>query len=104
MLLVRIMIAKVDDNGQFVNILRSTPIRQAQQDWNCVLWMKEALEKLHVETKALGTKVIEWEKVRDGAMTYCQRKRDEHRFDGEGKFDMNKVPTYDLVERKETVP
>lgn len=55
-------------------------------------------------TKALGAKVVEWEKVREGAMAYCQRKKDEHRFDGKGKLDMNKVPTYDLVERKETVP
>jgi hypothetical protein len=42
--------------------------------------------------------------VKDGVMTYCQRKKDQHRLDGKGKFDMSKVPTYDLIERKETIP
>ncbi len=104
MLLVRIMIAKVEDNSRLSNMLRSTPIRQGEQGWNCVFWIKEVLEKLKGETKALGTKEIEWEKVRDGAMVYCRRKKDEHRFDGKGNFDMSKVPTYDLIERKEIVP
>lgn len=104
MLLVLIMIAKVKDHRQLSNALRSTPIRQGLTGWNCVFWVKEALERLQRETKALGTKVIEWETVRDGAMLYCQRKKDEHRFDGKGEFGMSKVPTYDLIERKETVP
>ena len=104
MLLVRIMIAKVEDQSRLSDILRGTPIRQDEQGWNCVLWIKEALEKLKGDPKALGTMVIEWEKVRDGAMAYCQRKKNEHRFDGKGNFDMGKVPTYDLIERKETVP
>lgn len=103
MLLVRIMIAKVEDNGQLISILRNTPIRQGEQGWNCVLWIKEALEKLEADGKTLGTSVIEWGRVRDGVMTYCQRKKDQHRFDGKGNFDMNKVPTYDLIEQKETV-
>lgn len=95
MLLVRIMVGKV------VEILRTTPIRQGQPGWNCVFWVKEALGMLKVDPKALGTSVVEWEKVRGGAMDYCQRKKDQHRFDGKGNFDMRKVPTYDLIERKE---
>jgi hypothetical protein len=104
MLLVRIMIAKVENNSQLTSILRSTPIKQGEQGWNCVLWIKEALEKFEADDKVLGTSVIEWERVRDGAMTYCQRKKDQHRFDGKGNFDMSKVPTYDLIERKEKIP
>lgn len=65
--------------------------------------MKEALEGLKADGKALGTCVIEWNRVRDGAMTYCQRKKDEHRFDGEGNFDMGKAATYNLIEGKETI-
>ena len=34
-------------------------------------------------------------RVRDGAMNYCQRKKDQHRFDGQG--------SYDLIEGKETI-
>ncbi|EAW22827.1 uncharacterized protein NFIA_015200 [Aspergillus fischeri NRRL 181] len=103
MLLVRIMVGKVADGNRLVEILRNTPIRQGQPGWNCVSWVKEALDKLKVDSKALGTSVIEWEKVRNEAMNYCQRKKDQHRFDGQGNFDSDKVPAYDLMERKEII-
>lgn len=66
--------------------------------------MKEALQRVKNDGKALGTSVLEWEKVRDGAMKYCQRKKDEHRFDGKGNFDMGLAPTYDLIKQRETIP
>jgi hypothetical protein len=50
-----------------------------QPGWNCVFWVKEALEMLKADPKALGTSVVEWEKVRSEAMGYCQRKKDQHR-------------------------
>lgn len=103
MLLVRVVIGKIENGNRLVEILRNTPIRQGQPGWNCVGWVKEALEKLKVDPKALGTSIVEWEKVRGEAMNYCQRKKDQHRFDGQGNFDMRKVPTYDLMERKEII-
>lgn len=103
MLLVRIMIAKVKDNDQLTSILRSTPIRQGESGWNCISWVKEALEKLEADKQALGTSVTEWASVRDGAMSYCQTKKDQHRFDGQGDFDMGKAPTYNLMEGVETI-
>lgn len=104
MLLVRIMIGKVKERSRLAVILRNTPIRQDQPGWNCVLWIKEALERVKEDGKALGTSVLEWEKVRDGAMKYCQIKREEHRFDSQGNFDMRLAATYDLIEQKETIP
>lgn len=103
MLLVRVIIGKVEDGNRLVEILRSTPIRQGQAGWNCVFWVKEALETLTADGKALGTNVIQWEKVRSEAMAYCQSKKDQHRFDGQGNFDTTKAPTYDLIERKEII-
>lgn len=103
MLLVRIIVGKVADGKRLVKTLRNTPIRQGQPGWNCVSWAKEALEKLKADPKALGTSVVEWEKVRSEAMEYCQRKKDQHRFDGQGNFDMRKVPTYDAMERMEII-
>ncbi|RMZ90940.1 hypothetical protein DV736_g1832, partial [Chaetothyriales sp. CBS 134916] len=102
MLLIRIMIAKVEDNDSLCATLRHTPIKQGQPGWNCVSWVKEALESLDANQTALGTRVTAWETVRNEAMAYCQRKRDQHRFDGQGDFDMSKVPTFDLIEGKET--
>jgi hypothetical protein len=104
MLLVRVMIGKVADQTRLVTQLRNTPVRQGQPGWNCVSWVQEALERLRADGKAMGTSVLDWRAVRDGAMTYCQQKKDAHRFDGQQTFDMTKVATYDLVERKETVP
>ncbi|GES66234.1 hypothetical protein ASPCAL11780 [Aspergillus terreus] len=103
MLLVRIMVGKVADGKRLVQILRNIPIRQGQPGWNCVFWVQEALQALKDDGKALGTNVIEWQRVRDQAMAYCQKKKDQHRFDGRGNFDATKAPTYDLVEDKEII-
>lgn len=103
MLLVRIMVGKITDRKRLVEILRNTPVRQGQPGWNCVFWVKEALDLLKVDSNALGTSVVEWKKVCSGAMDYCQQKKDQHRFDGQGNFDMKHVPTYNLIERKEVI-
>lgn len=104
MLLVRVMIAKVEKKDRFISIVRNTPIRQGVAGWNCVGWVQEALQGLKADGKVLGTGVTEWTKVKNTAMEYCERKKEEHRFDGQGNYDMTKVPTYDLVEGKEIIP
>jgi len=103
MLLVRILIAKVTNMDRLINIVRSIPVQQGVAGWNCVSWVCEALVALEADGKALGTSVVEWTKVRDAAMNFCQRKKDEHRFDGESNFDTSKAPTFDLIENRETV-
>ncbi|KAJ5738067.1 hypothetical protein N7493_001222 [Penicillium malachiteum] len=103
MLLVRVMVGKVADGNRLVEILRNTPIREGQPGWNCVFWVKEALERLQVDPKALGTNAVEWVNVRNSAMDYCQRKKDQHRFDGQGNFNMRKAPTYDLMGQREII-
>ena len=102
MILVRVLIAKVNNKDRLVSILRNVPIRSDLPGWNCVGWVKEALERLEADGKVLGTSVTEWSIVKNAAMDYCQRKRDEHRFDGKSQYDMETVPTYDLLDRKET--
>ena len=59
MLLVRIMIGKVTEGNRVVEILHNTPIRIGQPEWNCVSWVKEALEMLNADGKALGTSTFE---------------------------------------------
>ena len=105
MLLVRIMVGKVERKDRLEEIMRSVPIVQGDPEWNCVLWVKEALARLKVDGKAMGTSQIDWQRVRDAAMEYVQRKRDEHRFESSsaGTFDMRKPPTFDLVEGKEVI-
>lgn len=103
MLLVRVLIAKVEKKDQLETILRNTPIREDVVGWNCVGWVQEALQRLHANGEVLGTSITEWTVIRDTAMHYCQQKKDEHRFDGQGDFDMTKAATYDLILRKETI-
>ena len=103
MILCRVMIGKVEDKQRLVQILSKVPIRQEQANWNCVFWVKEALEEHKADSKAIGTSVLDWGSVRDGVMGYTQKKKDEPRFDGKGNIDMSKVPTFDLIERKETI-
>ncbi|RAK78847.1 uncharacterized protein BO72DRAFT_476338 [Aspergillus fijiensis CBS 313.89] len=101
MVLVRIAIAKILDQDRAVEILRSTAIRQNATEWNCVSWVQEALGVLNVDSRALGTRTLDWVRVRDAAMEYCQRKKDQHRLDGKGDCDMGAVPTYDLMVGRE---
>jgi hypothetical protein len=100
---VRILIAKVQNKDRLAEVLRQIPVRQGQQGWNCVAWIREALDELQVSKGVVGRSVVEWETVRNAAMEYCQRKRDEHRFDGKGSFDATRVATFDLIQGRETI-
>lgn len=104
MLLVRVMIAKIEDNDRMLQILRGIPIRGGDEGWNCVGWIREALLELQNDGKVLGTSVMEWITVRNAAMGYCQKKKDEHRFDGVVEWKTYKAATFDLLDGKETIP
>ena len=103
MIMVRILIAKIENRDALAQLLRKVPIRQGQQGWNCVAWIKEALEKLQMSKNIIGTSAVEWEAVRNAAMTYVQKKKDQHRFDGKGSFETARVATFDLIQGKETI-
>lgn len=104
MIMVRILVAKIESRDRLAQLLRHIPIRQGQQGWNCVAWIKEALEQLQISTNVIGTSVVEWEAAHDAAMSYVQNKRDQHRFDGKGSFGTTRVPTFDLIQGQETIP
>ena len=104
MLLVRICVGKIEKNDKVKAILRGVPIRDNVEGWNCVYWVAKALQLLSADDKAMGTSELDWANVRNIAMAYVQQKKEGHRFDGQGSFDTSKVATYDLLERKETIP
>jgi hypothetical protein len=106
MLLVRVLIGKVTNMQRLESILQDIPVRQGDPAWNCVIWVKQALEKLQADGKAVGTSRLDWPRVRDAAMKYVQDNKDQHRFDGrapQGKFDMKKAATFDLLEGREVI-
>ncbi|KAG7114480.1 hypothetical protein HYQ46_011770 [Verticillium longisporum] len=105
MLLVRIMIGKVKDRNILESLLKNTPIQHGVDGWNCVVWVKEALEKALSDKKVLGSpKNINWDGIRDTAMRYVEQKKAEHRFDGQGSFDQSKVATWDMIDGVERSP
>lgn len=104
MLLIRIYVGKVEKNSRLKEILRNVPIRDSVASWNCVYWVVEALKRLQEDSKAIGTSELDWTKLRNTAMAYIERKKQEHRFDGRGSFDISKPATYDLLEGVETIP
>ncbi len=55
MILVRIVVAKIEDMRRLTSIMESVPIRGDQPGWKCVEWLREALEMLGNDKKALGT-------------------------------------------------
>lgn len=97
------MVAKIEDGNRLAGTLRTTPIRSDVAGWNCVSWVQEALQRVKADGKAVGTSVLDWETVRNESMAYCQRKKDQHRFDDQREFDSHLPPTYDLIKRKETI-
>ena len=103
MLLVRIMIGKVEEKDRLEQVMRSVPVVQGDAAWNCVIWVKEALQKLRDDGKVMGTSQLEWNVVKNAAMSYVQRKKDQHRFDGQGNFDAGRAATYDLLAGTETI-
>ncbi|KAI1766362.1 hypothetical protein GGR53DRAFT_464429 [Hypoxylon sp. FL1150] len=105
-MLVRVVVGKITDIYQLQTLLREVSVRPADPDWNCVIWVKEALERLVGDGRALGTSVDDWDAAREEAMWYVEKKKAEHRFDGEAHrlYDMRKVATWDMLDGKELIP
>ena len=105
MILVRVLIGKLSDPNGLAEILRTVRVVEDDATWNCVSWVKDALTAVATNrTAVMGNSILDWKSVRAAVMAYCQRKKDQHRFDGLGNFDTAKIPTFDLLERRETVP
>jgi len=104
--LVRIVISKVKNSVRLLEALRSVAVVQGDPDWNCISWVRAALEAVWRDPKALGTGLKDWESVKMCALDYVQKKKDQHRFDGKappGRFDVYKAATYDALQRREIV-
>lgn len=105
MLLVRIMIGKVKDRNRLESILRNIPLQPEVEGWNCVAWVKEAINTALQDKRALGSpKNLSWDSIRDLAMWYVGEKKAAHRFDGQGEHDQSKAATWDMLEGVELVP
>ncbi|KAF2762284.1 hypothetical protein EJ05DRAFT_497145 [Pseudovirgaria hyperparasitica] len=106
MILVRVLIGKVENLDRLRRVFAATPIRAGQdgfQAWNCVWWIQEAFNAAMADRAALGTRLADWERARSISMWYVTKKTMEHRFDGQGDFNNDKIATWDAIENKEIV-
>lgn len=101
-LLVRILVGKVKNKGRLETLFQSTPIRSNVDGWNCVEWVKEALESAGQDREALGTSITRWQSVRDTAMWYVESKHKAGRF-GE-HYNAKEAPTWDMLGGSELIP
>ncbi|KAK5998887.1 hypothetical protein PT974_01271 [Cladobotryum mycophilum] len=103
-LLVRVLVGKVKNLERLLELFRNSPLRPDVTGWNCVYWVKEALETAAKDSNVLASCVGNWQIVRDTAMRYVEEKKEAHRFDGQGQFDASQTATWDLLANKEIVP
>ena len=103
MILVRVLIGKILDPNGLATKLRSVKVENDDPTWNCVHWVKNALDDIASAKDLMGTSKLDWKVVKDAAMAYCQRKTEQGRFNGSANFDSSKVPTFDLLEGRESV-
>ncbi|KAJ2975151.1 hypothetical protein NUW58_g8439 [Xylaria curta] len=104
MLLTRVVIGEIEDSSHLQDILKSIPAHQDIPGWNSVEWVKQAIEMVLLDGKALGASAGHWVAIRDTVMSYINIKKATNRFNGKGDFDMSKVATYDMLEGKEEIP
>ena len=105
MLLVRILIAKIEDEQRLLDILSATPLRPLNESWSSDVWVKEGYERLWQDEHALGTKVPGgWLGVRDTALWYIAAKAAKHRFDDPKHVSRRPCPTWDMIKNKEQWP
>jgi hypothetical protein len=102
-LLVRVLIGKVADLERLENVFRSVPVVQNDPNWRCRTWTRHAVEALAADGKAMGTSVLDWQKIEDTAKWYAGEKADAGRFRDADLIRMPK-PTWDMLKNKETVP
>jgi hypothetical protein len=102
-LLTRVAIGKVLDIDRLQSILASVPVRPETPNWNCVAWVKEAVETVFKDPTAVSTSIKSWGEVKATAIWYIQKKTLDHRFDGQGGFCGGKAATWDMLESKEVV-
>ncbi|KJZ75707.1 hypothetical protein HIM_04864 [Hirsutella minnesotensis 3608] len=107
MLLIRIVVGKIMDHDRLEQIFRTVPLRTEEPDWNCVLWMEDAFQRVLDDGHAIASNVPTWDSVRRKALWYVSHKKEAHRFDGKDSsiiFDPMKPATWDMLTDTETTP
>ncbi|KAK3942109.1 hypothetical protein QBC46DRAFT_81541 [Diplogelasinospora grovesii] len=102
-LLGRFLIAKVEDEERLVQIFRENPVVQGDDNWRCRHWVAEALRRINEDGTAVGTSVLDWDKIQAWAREYIGKKTADGRY-ANGTPVGTPRPTWDMLENKELRP
>ncbi|KAG5979464.1 hypothetical protein E4U55_005137 [Claviceps digitariae] len=103
-LLVRILIAKIEDEQSLLKILRETPIIQDDPNFTCRTWLVDALRRIsNAEPKVVGTSELDWSKIEDKGRKYVEEKIAADRYRDQDQI-LGPKPTWDLTSGKEIIP
>jgi hypothetical protein len=100
--LVRILIAKLEPSRreQMEDVLAKVEVVQGDPGWNCRTWLMAAIEALMRVARKW-----DWNHLESKALWYVVMKEQEGRFkavEAGGKFDGTGIPTYELLQNRET--
>jgi hypothetical protein len=99
-LLARIVIAKIKNEEQLVNLLRTIPVVNHDKNWRCRTWICSTLDALKDDNLALGTSIVDWEKIEEVARSYVGQKTESGRYRTEQDI-LGPKPIWDMLEGKE---
>ena len=100
LLLVRVLVAKIEGSQKDLEAsVQRVPVIQDDPSWRCRTWVRNALAQI-TKDRILGTGVLDWDTVERGCLSYIERKKKEGRFQKTPIPEA--IPTYDLIEKKET--
>ena len=100
-LLVRVVVAKVEDEARLTKLLRGVPIEQDDPGWRCRDWMASALESLKLERGVVGTSVLDWETIEGAARNFAGEKTRAGRYRDSSLTQLPK-PTWNMLKNRET--
>ncbi|KAI0117708.1 hypothetical protein GGR51DRAFT_264009 [Nemania sp. FL0031] len=102
-LLIRVMIAKVEDEKRLAEILRTTPVIQGDPNWRCRTWITDALSGLTKDGKSVGTSQLDWSRIEPVARNYVAEKTAAGRYADVDALEAPR-PTWDIIEGREIFP
>ncbi|KAG5918836.1 hypothetical protein E4U42_006725 [Claviceps africana] len=102
-LLVRILVAKIEDEKGLLTILRETPVIQDDPSFTCRTWLADALMRISkAEPKVTGTSQLDWDKIEIKSRRYVEQKVAAGRYRDETQV-LGPKPTWDLTSQKEII-
>lgn len=103
-LLARVLIAKIEDEGRFHQIVRETPVHTEPDQWSCRLWISDVLRRLdRDENGAVGTSVLSWPRIEPLVQKYVATKAENGVYSRPGYSELP-APTWNMLLSREIYP